>query len=114
MSKRRFENFSFTGMEYLYQGLKALIEQGEGVGFHNADMGHPTYRLGAEGVTIEDNDLCAESPDANELFQILSEVSTRLKEEGIEELHYIWWYDFTSWEKFCQFALNIHKSQGGL
>ena len=35
------------GNIYFYQGLKALIESGNGAGFHNADLGHPVYRLGA-------------------------------------------------------------------
>lgn len=38
---------------YTYQGLKSLIESGSGAGFHNADMGHPVYRLGASDASPE-------------------------------------------------------------
>jgi len=106
-----FEHFSYDDMLYIYRGLKALIESGCGYGFHNADMGHPAYVAGADG---QDSSNFGDSPESNRLFQMLSELSTRLKNEGIENHQFVWWYDFTEWQKFCEFALNIHRERGGL
>ncbi|MDT8396819.1 MAG: hypothetical protein RRA32_10330, partial [bacterium] len=110
--KERVEGFDFSEMTYLYQGLKALIEQGEGVGFHNADMGHLTCRIGAAGdtdVPVQD------SPEQSLLFQMLSELSRRLIEGGEIASSDLGrdWYDFSTWEKFCQFAVRIYEGQDG-
>lgn len=101
---------SYFEKEYYYLGLKSLIELGSGAGFHNADMGHPVYLLGATGNSDESWEY-ADSPKKNLLFKMLSKLSKELKELEIEKLRYIWWYDFSEWKDFCKFAVNIYNQK---
>ncbi len=99
-----FERFDYDSLLYIYRGLKAFIESGCGHGFINEDMGHPVYEAGAAG-----KEGLGDSPEENLLFRMLSELSTRLKEEGIESHYYTWWHDFSDWKMFCQFAVREHR-----
>lgn len=101
--------------EYIYQGLKCLIENDDGTGFHNADLGHPVYRLGASDASFEmlkslEN---ADSSEKNLLFKMLSKLSKELKQSGIEDMRFIWWYDFSEWRDFCKFALDVYDRRKG-
>lgn len=99
--------------EYIYRGLKSLIETGSGWGFHNADMGHPVYVLGASNASpkmIKDWEY-ADSPEKSLLYKMLSQLSKELKESGIEELCYIWWYDFSEWRDFCELVVGIYNKK---
>ncbi len=98
--------------EYTYRGLKSLIESGNGYGFHNADLGHPVYVLGATGI-IDPNWEYADSPEKNLLFKMLSELSNELKQLGIENSGFIWWYDFSEWKDFCKFVVNVYNKRRG-
>ena len=98
--------------EYIYRGLKSLIESGSGAGFHNADLGHPVYILGAQGK-VDPSWEYADSPRNNLLFKILSQRSKELKQSGIEELGFIWWYDFSEWKDFCKFAIDVYNKRKG-
>ncbi len=100
----------FFQKQYYYQGLKTLIENGRGTGFHNADMGHPVYLLGAKGISDASWEY-ADSPEKNLLFKMLSKLSLELKEQGIEGFGFIWWYDFSEWKDFCKFAVNIYNKK---
>ena len=93
-----------------YRGLKSLIEKGEGVGFHNADLGHPVYVAGVMGEFQEMWEY-ADSPKKNRLFKMLSKLSKDLKGMGIEEFRFIWWYDFREWKDFCKFALEVYNKR---
>ena len=101
--------------EYIYQGLKSLIENGDGTGFHNADLGHPVYRLSASEVSFETLRSLgnADSPEKNLLFKMLSKLSKELKLSGIEDMRFIWWYDFSEWRDFCKFALDVYDRRKG-
>ncbi len=98
----------FFKKQYIYQGLKSLIEIGEGTGFHNADLGHPVYVMGATGKVYEGFEY-ADSPEKNVLFKMLSDLSIELKKLGIEEYRFIWWHDFTEWKDFCRFAVDVYN-----
>ncbi|MFA4919831.1 MAG: toll/interleukin-1 receptor domain-containing protein [Thermodesulfovibrionales bacterium] len=102
----------FFEKQYIYQGLKSLIETGDGVGFHNADQGHPVYLSGATGKLHEMWEY-ADSPEKNQLFQMLSKLTKELKELGIEEFRFIWWYDFSEWKDFCKFAVDFYNKKHG-
>lgn len=91
-----------------YRGLKSLIEQGGGEGFHNADLGHPVYVLGAKGI-VEASLSYADSPEKNLLFKELSDLSKRLKERGAGRVGFTWWYDFSEWKDFCRFAVDVYR-----
>ena len=101
--------------EYIYRGIKSLIESGNGSGFHNADLGHPVYFIGASDAPVErlKDWEYADSPDKNLLFKMLSRLSKELKKTGIEESHFTWWYDFSEWKDFCKFALDIYNKKKG-
>jgi len=101
--------------EFTYLGLKSLIESGKGTGFHNADLGHPVYRLGASDASADmlKHWEYADSPEKNFLYKMLSRLSEELKQFGIEDYHYIWWYDFRDWKSFCKFVIDIYDKKRG-
>jgi hypothetical protein len=101
--------------EYTYRGLKSWIESGSGAGFHNADLGHPVYRTGASDTSLEmlKDWEYADSPEKNLLFEMLSRLSKELKQAGIEDMHFIWWYDFSEWKSFCRFATDVYDRKRG-
>ena len=102
-----FENFDYDRLELIYLGLKALIESGTGYCFHNADMGHPVYLLGSKGKIDQS---WGDSPEENLLFQMLSELSVELNRRTVD---YIWFYDFSDWQKFCQFVIDAYRKRIG-
>lgn len=106
-------NDEFFDKQLLYEGLKALIEKGDGDGFHNADLGHPVYVAGAMGEFQKMWEY-ADSPNKNLLFEKLSKLSIDLKGMGIEEYRFVWWYDFSEWRDFCKFALDVYNKQRSL
>jgi len=75
-------------------------------------MGHPVYLLGAQGITDASWEY-ADAPEKNFLFKMLSKLSRELKKNGIEELRFIWWYDFSEWKDFCKFAVDIYNQRKG-
>ncbi|MHC4322279.1 MAG: hypothetical protein ACYST3_08390 [Planctomycetota bacterium] len=99
----------------IYQGLKSLIERGDGTGFHNADLGHPVYGLGASDASEETLKAWeyADSPEKSLLFKMLSLLSKELKQLGIEDFHFIWWYDFSEWKDYCKFAIDVYYKKTG-
>jgi len=99
-----FSNFTFSQLQFLYLGLKALIESQDGVGFLKGDPGHPVYQEGSRGK--EETDY-PDSPSKNTLYILLAELSGELKRCGIEEMGFKWWYDFSTWESFCKFAVKV-------
>lgn len=112
ISKQSNTPDDYVQKEYIYLGLKSLIERGSGDGFHNADLGHPVYILGAQGI-IDPSWEYADSPEKNLLFKLLSQLSKELKQYGIEELRFIWWYDFSEWKDFCKFAVDVYNKRKG-
>ena len=105
-----FDNFSSTQLQLIYLGLKSLIESGSGYGFHNSDMGHPVYRMGSQGKP-DISDPPADSPEKNTLFKMLSELTKILKKQDIQYQGFKWWYDFSDWQKFCQFVVRVFKGK---
>ena len=105
-----FGNFDFSQLSLIYLGLKSLIESKSGDGFHNKDMGHLVYSMGSEGKSLKEIE-SADSPDRNTLFKMLSEISTKMKEEGYDPELYIWWYDFSDWKNFCKFAVEVFEDK---
>ncbi|MBU2591292.1 MAG: hypothetical protein KKC21_04645 [Nitrospinae bacterium] len=107
-----FEKLSYNQSELIYLGLKKLIETKSGHGLHNADGGHPVYVNGSQGK-INKQDEYADSPDKSALFKMLSELSTKLKKDGVESHGFKWWYDFNNWQSFCKFIINSYQKQSG-
>lgn len=105
----------FFEKQYIYLGLKSLIESGEGTGFHNADLGHPVYRIGASDASVEmlKHWEYADSPEKSLLFKMLSRLSKELKHLGIEDSRFTWWYDFSEWRDFCKFAIDVYDRKMG-
>ena len=103
-----FSHLTFSQQQFLYLGLKALIESKAGFGFLKGNLGHPVYQDGCLG---KDPDKAGypDSPTKNTLFIMLSELTEDLKICGIEDMGYKWWYDFGTWENFCKFAVAVSK-----
>ena len=91
-------------IQLIYLGLKKLIESAEGHGFHNADQNHPVYKLSAEGKDIGQLEY-ADSPENNLVFRMLRELSEYMKAN--QDTGYVWWYDFSDWQKFCQYVIQF-------
>ena len=106
-----FNHLTFTQLQFLYLGLKALIESNAGFGFLKGDLGHPVYQDGSQGKDPQKTDY-ADSPNKNNLFIMLSELTRELKNCGIEDMGFKWWYDFSTWEDFCKFAIAVSKEEG--
>ncbi|NQU04764.1 MAG: hypothetical protein HQ568_01625 [Calditrichaeota bacterium] len=106
---KMFENFNSQQKRYMYLGLKSLIEPGENYGRGIHDGGHPVYRAGAHGDKTEDNP--ADSPDKNELYKMLEELSTYFKGTDITGDKY--WVDLSDWQMFCKYVLyNYYRNKG--
>ncbi len=103
-----FENFDDDHLKLIYQGLKALIESGKGDGFYNKDMRSLVYMSGSQGGKLIEEEL--DSPEKNVLFQMLSEMTKELQKREIGP-RFIWFYDFSNWQKFCQFAVVCGKKR---
>ncbi len=70
-----------------------MIESNSGVGFVNADQGHPAYAMGRRGRL--DSVTGGDGPEANSLFKLLQ----RFAPEHHEQIQ-----DLRTWTKFCSFA----------
>jgi hypothetical protein len=103
-----FKSFPTEAKVYIYLGLKKLISINSGQGFHNADQGHPFYVTGAKGEVFGKG---VDSPETNALFKMLKELSEDLK--GLGYTNHVWWYDFSTWESFCKFAVESYEKAGG-
>ena len=76
-----------------FRALVEMIESNSGVGFVNADHGHPAYALGRRGKI--DPVMGGDSPEDNRLFKVLQ----RFAPEHHEQIQ-----DLRTWSKFCSFA----------
>ena len=103
-----FSHLTFSQQQFLYLGLKALIESKAGYGFLKGDLGHPVYQEGSLGKDPEKTEY-PDSPKKNTLFIMLSALTQELKTCGIEDMGFKWWYDFSTWEGFCKFAVAVSK-----
>ena len=77
-----------------FRALVEMIESNSGVGFVNADQGHPAYAMGARRGKI-DAVTGGDSPEDSCLFKILQ----RFGPEHHEQIQ-----DLRTWSKFCSFA----------
>ncbi len=102
-----FEDFSDYKSQLIYLGLKSLIETKSGHDLHNAEGGNPVYVVGSKGKIFPELNN-ADSPERSALYQMLSELSKKLKDSGIESHQYNWWYDFSSWQAYCQFIVKSY------
>lgn len=105
-----FSNMSNPQLEILYLGLKSLIETKSGHGLHNADGLHPVYIAGAKESHKIENSTQADSQDTSILFKMLAELSSRLKDNGVESRYYIWWKDISTWQQYCQFVVDSYQN----
>jgi hypothetical protein len=99
-----FENLNHEYKALVFQGLRHLIESGEGCGFHNNDRRHPIYTEGAAGTTSEMSSK-QDNAEKNALFRMLSALSQDFK-ENTDFTTMKWWYDFSEWQDFCKFAIG--------
>ena len=110
MAKKKlsFKNFSDTELCLLHRALKEFIAGGSGYGFHNSDMGHPAYVLGAKGVV--DAAKWGDGPRQNKLYQLLNGIQEEMKSRKLDrEIK----YRFDSWQNFCKFAVQVYRARRG-
>ena len=75
-----------------------MIESNSGVGFANADQGHPAYALGRRGIA--DPVMGGDGPEDNCLFKLLQ----RFAPEHHEQIR-----DLRTWSKFCSLAFSAYR-----
>jgi hypothetical protein len=100
-----FEAFSFSQKQLLYKGLLALVKSNSGRGFANGDQGHPAYAIGRGGTF--DYDKWGDSPDRNEMFQMMQSLSGDLCVGEIDGSSEIGEY-VHAWCDFCEIAYNAY------
>ncbi len=85
--------------ELIYKALIHMIDSNTGIGFINADQGHPSYAAGASGHVNAGTwaGTWGDAPEQNILFKLISSLCELLP--GIEP-------DLSTWEKFCSFATD--------
>lgn len=91
----------------IYKGLKRLVEEGDSLAFHNNDAGHPVYVTGANGKEVKELQR-ADGPKTNGLFKMLCELTKDIKQECSTNQ---WWYDFSTWQRFCELAVENNKNR---
>lgn len=84
-----------------FRALVEMIESNSGVGFVNADQGHPAYAMGRRGEI--DAVTGGDSPEVNSLFKLLR----RFAPEHHEQIQ-----DLRTWPKFCSFAFAASQRSG--
>ena len=102
-----FDDLDRWKQEMVFMGLKTLIETESFWDrvFHNSDPGHSVYRLGAKGTLPGKED--PDSPEKNAVFQMLSDLSKKIKGYG-DDTGYVWWRDLSTWQDFCRFATECN------
>ena len=101
-----FSDLTVGQKELAYQALKKMVESC-GIGFCNGNRRHPVYLVGATGEEWHIDASCPDGPEQNDLYQMLSALSTEFKEGN--QVNYTWFYDFSEWQDFCKFAINPLK-----
>lgn len=102
-----FESFSFEEKQLIYNGLLALVKSNSGIGFCNADQGHPAYAFGRKEGKY-DHATFGDSPAANRLFKMMHALSVALIEaedgRGSEISEYV-----LEWGDFCRLAYDAYE-----
>ena len=75
----------------MFDAIVEMIASNSGVGIHNCDQGHPTYRLGTKGIGHGDG------PDQSRLFQTL---------KRFDRKHHRTIRDLSNWDKFCELVVS--------
>ncbi len=86
-----------TEKALIFDTLAHAIKTNSGIGFHNADQGHPAYMAGA---TNQDSETWGDSPEQNRMFKLLASFDRDLHENGP---------NLSTWEKFCTYAVDAHN-----
>ena len=68
-----FETFSPSERHLIYESLLHAVKSNSGIGFANADQGHPAYRVGRSGK--HDYEAFGDAPERNILFRMMHELS---------------------------------------
>lgn len=105
-----FERLSFSERQMIYFGLVSLVKSNSGVGFCNADQGHPAYAIGKGGEF--DFQQWGDSPKHNKLFRMMHSLSVSLSEAEIDGSSEVGDYVFC-WADFCQMAYAAYLKNMG-
>jgi hypothetical protein len=89
-------------MEEVYEALVFSVQRNTGIGFYNSDQGHAVYEDGARGESSSLQHL--DSPETNELFQLLRCIERELGESCPDP-------QIDTWESFCKLAVAAAKAQ---
>ncbi len=105
MIANAFDGLDARSRYLLYAALLHVVKSNSGIGFANADQGHPAYRVGANEGKY-DFDAYGDSPESNRLFQMMHSLSVRMNEEAESfesSLELVF-----SWQDFCHIAVEAH------
>jgi hypothetical protein len=102
-----FDSLSYADQFMVYEGLFSLVTSNSGIGFANADQGHPAYVMGSKGVI--DYEAWGDHPDRNRLFQMMHQLSVSLNEHESDRpttTEYVF-----AWSDFCRIAVEAYNNQ---
>jgi len=100
-----FDSFSFSQKQLIYRGFLALVNSNSGYGF-GGDQGAPAYAIGRNGTV--DQNMWGDSPDKNNLFKMMHDLSIQLSDAEIDGSSEIGEYVF-SWADFCNLGYGAYE-----
>jgi len=103
LEKNKVATYSDQKLKDLYEKLIVSIRSGTGEGYVNGDMGHPAYRMGAEGK--EESADWGDDEDRSALCQLLMVLTEEMQNEGLS-VH----TPIRSWRDFCTFTINVYDT----
>ena len=83
----------------IFRALVHMIDSNSGIGFHNADQGHPAYLVAAATDSTEQ---LGDSAEQNALFKLLASFAPEFYSEGP---------DLSTWRGFCAFAVAAYNRE---
>ncbi len=90
----------------IFRALARSIETNSGIGFQNADQGHPAYVVGAKGEEFDSDRVATwgDGPEQNQLLKLLQSFDRSYHEDGP---------DLSTWQKFCSYAVAAYNRSKG-
>jgi len=104
-----FDALSTSERHLIYESLRFAVKSNSGLGFLNADQGHPAYRVGRTGG--HDFHALGDAPEHNRLFKMMHELS--ISANAADESFSASGDLVFSWADFCRLATDAYDQHKG-